>query len=66
MPRDEFEAAWNGIYFVLADDQALAKERFSQTSQWAAYTRAPIGGSYSDPVSQQALMLTAPFYGDIS
>lgn len=66
MPHDEFQAAWNGIYFVLTNEQALAKQRFNRERQWAAYTRAPIGGGFSNPVSQQALSLTAPAYGDIS
>lgn len=66
MPRDEFQKSWNGIYFVLADDQALAKSRFNRERQWTAFARAPVGGRFSDPVSQQALSLTAPFFGDIS
>lgn len=66
MPRAEFLRAWNGIYFVLADEQDAAKRQFDRDDHWAAFTRAPIGGNLSDPVSQQALMLTAPFYGDIS
>lgn len=66
MPRREFESAWNGIYFVLTEDQALAKSRFNRERQWAAFARAPVGGRFADPVSQQALSLTAPFYGDIS
>ena len=66
MPIDKFTAAWNGIYFVIGDDQALAKSTFNRSSQWASYPRAPIGARFSDPVSQQALQLTAPFYGDIS
>lgn len=66
MPRAEFERAWNGIYFVLADDQKLAKTRFNRDAQWLAFARSPIGGRFSDPVSQQALSITAPFYGDIS
>ena len=65
MPRSEFQAAWNGIYFVIGQDQALAKTRFNRPGQWLAYARAPIGGPFTDPVSQQALMLTAPNYGDI-
>ncbi|MFD1787036.1 C39 family peptidase [Sphingomonas floccifaciens] len=65
MPRDQFQAAWNGIYFVIGQDQALAKARFNRPGQWLAYGRAPIGGPFTDPVSQQALMLTAPSYGDI-
>ena len=66
MPIAKFQAAWNGIYFVLGNDQALAKTRFNRGSQWAAYVRAPVGQRFADPVSQQALSLTAPFYGDIS
>lgn len=65
MSRDKFQTAWNGIYFVLSDDQALARSRFNRETQWASYTRAPVGNRFSDPVSQQALMLSAPFYGDI-
>ncbi len=66
MPRADFEKAWNGIYFVLTDDQERAKRAFASDRYWASYTRAPLGSRWSDPVSQQALMLTAPFYGDIS
>lgn len=66
MPRSEFLAAWNGVYFVLAEDQALARQRFNQNAQWGAFARAPVGSGFSDPLSQQALSLTAPFYGDIS
>lgn len=66
MSRTDFARAWNGIYFVLASDQPLARARFNQNAQWSAFARAPMGGRFSDPVSQQALMLTAPFYGDIS
>ena len=66
MPRREFQAAWNGIYFVLGDNQKLAKANFNRDRQWVAFARAPIGGPFSDPVSQQALSLTAPFYRDIS
>jgi predicted double-glycine peptidase len=66
MPRHRFEAAWNGIYFVLSEDQALAKSRFNRQRQWAAFARAPVGGRFQEPLSQQALSLTAPFYGDLS
>ena len=66
MPRARFEAAWNGIYFVLSEDQALAKSRFNRQRQWAAFARAPVGGRFYEPVSQQALSLTAPFFGDLS
>lgn len=66
VPRREFEAAWNGIYFVLADDQKLARSRFNRAAQWQAFASAPVGGAFTDPVSQQALSLTAPSYGDLS
>lgn len=64
--RAKFEAAWNGVYFVLSQDQAIARARFNRAGQWRAFARAPLGGRFSDPISQQALALTAPFYGDIS
>lgn len=66
MPIKEFETAWNGIYFVLSNDLALAKSSFNRPSQWSLLARAPVGAGFSDPVSQQMLSLTAPFYGDIS
>lgn len=66
MPRDAFVAAWNGIYFVLSDDQPLAKARFNRDGQWGAFARADLGGRFTEPVSHQALMLTAPFYRDLS
>lgn len=64
MPRAEFERAWNGIYFVLSADQARAKGQFNRDAQWVSFARAPIGGRFVDPVSQQALALTNPFHGD--
>lgn len=66
MPRAAFEQAWNGVYFVLAEEQELARSRFDRDRQWVAYARAPVGNGFADPVSQQALMLTAPFHRDIS
>lgn len=64
MPRAEFETAWNGVYFVLNSEQARGRTAFNVPRQWAAYTRAPIGARFSDPVGLQALALTAPFYRD--
>lgn len=66
MRRSDFLNAWNGVYFALSDEQDSARTRFNRDSQWAGYVRAPVGRGLADPVSQQALMLTAPFYGDIS
>lgn len=65
MSRAEFEESWNGVYFALSDDRELARRNFSNDRQWATYVRSPIGQGLANPVSQQALMLTAPFYGDI-
>lgn len=64
MPRAQFQQAWNGIYFVLSEDQARAKAQFNRDAQWVAFARAPIGGHFVDPISQQALSLTSPFQGD--
>ena len=66
MSREEFQGAWNGIYFVLTDDQDRARRSFGTGPQWASYARAPVGTFMADPISQQALSLTAPFYRDIS
>lgn len=66
MPRPEFEKAWNGIYFVLSEEPERVRSTFGTREEWAAYARAPIGLGLGAPVSQQALLLTAPFYGDIS
>jgi predicted double-glycine peptidase len=65
MPRQAFLDAWNGVYFVLSEDQDRGKRSFNATRQWAAFSRAPVGGRFADPLSNQALLLTAPFYGDI-
>ena len=64
VPRAQFQHAWNGIYFVIA--QPGATPVFNSGAQWAAYTRAPLGNRFADPVSQQALSLTNPFYGETS
>ena len=64
MPRAEFQQVWNGIYFVLNSQQEAGRSAFNQDSQWASYTRAPSSGHFVDPVSLQALSLTAPFYRD--
>lgn len=64
MAVPEFTKAWNGIYFVINSDLAKAKTTFNSDAQWANFSRAPIGGRFAEPVSLQALMLTAPFYRD--
>lgn len=64
IPREDFVDSWNGVYFVLSDDRDRARAAFDADRQWASYVRAPVSAGFSDPVSQQALMLSAPFYGD--
>ena len=64
MPRTEFQSAWNGIYFVVNSQTSKAKSTFNKDAQWAAFSRAPLGAGFTDPLSQQALTLTAPFYRD--
>lgn len=64
MPREKFQAGWNGVYFVLNSDQGFGRGRFNRDAQWAAFSQAPLGSRFLDPVSLQALALTAPFYRD--
>lgn len=64
VPAAEFAASWNGIYFIIDPAGAPRTGRFNAPGQWASYTRAPLGSRFSDPISNQALALTAPFYRD--
>lgn len=64
MNRAEFQRVWNGIYFVLTSSLEVGQRNFNGQRQWRAFARAPVGGPFLDPVSQQALALTAPFYRD--
>lgn len=64
MERREFTDAWNGIYFALNSELKRGRANFNGDAQWARFSRAPSGGRFVEPLSQQALMLTAPFYRD--
>ena len=64
MPADDFIKAWNGILFVLDSELERGRKSFNAPDQWASYNRAPLGSRLVDPVSIQALSLTAPFYRD--
>ena len=64
IPRAEFQKAWNGVYFALNTNLKRGRSAFNRDEQWAAFSRAPIGSGFTEPLSQQALMLTAPFYRD--
>jgi hypothetical protein len=61
MARDEFRTAWNGVYFALNSDLARGRASFGG-AQWANFARAPVGNGFANPLSQQALTLTAPFF----
>ena len=64
IPRRDFQAMWNGIYFVLTSATAQGQANFNGPRQWAAFSRAPIGAPFIEPLSAQALALAAPFYRD--
>jgi hypothetical protein len=64
MPRSEFQAAWNGVYFVLNSETERGQRNFNGERQWGAIARSPTRDAFLDPLSQQALWLTAPFYRD--
>jgi hypothetical protein len=64
LERSKFETVWNGVYFVLNSEQERGRTAFNVPQQWAAYSRAPVGNRFDEPVSLQALALTAPFYRD--
>lgn len=60
----EFKQAWNGIYFAINSKLEVGRRNFNNELVWSRFARAPTGAGFGDPVSQQALMLTAPFYRD--
>lgn len=65
LPRPEFAREWNGVYFVLNSATDVGGRNFNGARQWGALAHAsvgPLGAPFLDPVSQQALSLTAPFY----
>ena len=67
LPRAEFQREWNGVYFVLNSATDVGQRNFNGARQWGALARAsvgPLGSPFLDPLSQQALSLTAPFYRD--
>lgn len=64
MPAADFSKAWNGVYFALGNDLKRARSNFNRDAQWANFSRAPVREDFTNPMSQQALMLTAPSYQD--
>lgn len=64
MSRKDFKTAWNGVYFAINSHADRGRAAFNGDVQWASFSRAPIGAGFTDPLSQQALALTAPFITD--
>ena len=64
MPVGQFQSIWNGLYFVLNSNLDVGQRNFNGERQWRVLARAPVGGPFVEPLSQQALALAAPFYRD--
>lgn len=47
LPRAEFEGTWNGIFFVIHNQVALAKQYFNQEEDWERLVEAPLGTAVS-------------------
>jgi hypothetical protein len=62
MEAAAFGKAWNGVYFALNSKLDTGRAHFNRDAQWAQYARAPTGAAFTRPLSQQALMLTTPFF----
>jgi hypothetical protein len=60
----EFKEAWNGVYFAINSHADRGRSAFNGDVQWASFSRAPTGAGFTDPLSLQALALTAPFLTD--
>lgn len=63
-PAAAFQKTWNGVFFAIDSDVDTGKARFNAPASWSAFARAPVGARFADPLSLQALSLTAPFYRD--
>lgn len=64
LPRAKFESMWNGVYFVLNSNTEVGQQAFNGADQWRLLARAPTGAPFVDPMSLQALSVSAPFYRD--
>jgi len=45
--REEFEAMWNGIFFVVHNRMSIAQKHFNQTVDWERYEALPLDQSIS-------------------
>ncbi len=64
MDRDEFEKTWNGVYFVVTGGVNINHLSFNSDAQWGRVIGFGADQGMFQPVSQQALNLTAPGYGE--
>ena len=64
MDRDRFEDVWNGVYFVITDGPKINHVPLNAAGQWARVAVFGADHGMFQPVSQQALTLTAPGYGE--
>lgn len=62
--RKTFEKDWNGVYFVLTDGVKINHLPFNANEQWGRVLAFGPDQSLFQPISQQALSLTAPGYGE--
>jgi uncharacterized protein len=61
-PRAQFEKSWNHVYFVINPDARSG--RFNAARQWASAPQTPFWSRYTEPLSLQALSMTAPYLGE--
>lgn len=47
LPRDQFEATWNGLLFVILDNAEMAQEFFNAEQQWQIRHKAPIAQNHA-------------------
>ena len=43
MPREQFESIWNGLLFLIRDQQQVAKRYFNRQGEWRIHAIAPLG-----------------------
>ncbi|KAB7624393.1 C39 family peptidase [Alkalilimnicola sp. S0819] len=63
MSREAFEAAWNGIFFVVRDRLELARASFNRPGDWRLRARAPLGSAFQGP-GLASFTLSLPRRGD--
>nr|WP_281501124.1 C39 family peptidase [Erythrobacter sp. F6033] len=64
MDREEFEETWNGVYFVLTEGADITGHALNDDAQWAKVNAFGPAHRAFEPLSRQALSLTAPGFGE--